>query len=75
MKIMTLIPAYGRDYKAGASLLSDWAQSKDFLIASYGHPFDGKPINKDAISALKLEGYTHVQFRFQQLRKIKVVAL
>jgi hypothetical protein len=43
---VTLIPAYGRDYKSKKAVLADWKAGKDFIIHSYGHRYDGKYINK-----------------------------
>jgi hypothetical protein len=44
---VTLIPAYGRDYKTKKAVLADWKAGKDFIIYSYGHRYDGKYINKE----------------------------
>ena len=33
---MTLLPAYGRDYKSKAAVLADWNAGKDFRIATTG---------------------------------------
>ena len=41
-----LIPAYGRDYKSAKAARADWKANKDFVICCFGHPYDGKPINK-----------------------------
>ena len=35
--MITLIPAYGRDYASAKAVKADWAAGKDFLIAQYGH--------------------------------------
>ena len=63
---MTLIPAYGRDYKTAKAAKADYAAGKDFLIAQFGHPYDGKPANKEDMA-----GAT-VTLRFDSLRKITV---
>ncbi len=44
---LTLIPAYGRDYKTKKEVLADWEAGKDFIIANAFHPYDGKPMNKE----------------------------
>jgi hypothetical protein len=44
---VTVIPAYGRDYKSKKDVLTDWKAGKDFIIYSYGHRYDGKYINKE----------------------------
>jgi len=33
---MTLVPAYGRDYKTACETLIDWNNGKDFKIAATG---------------------------------------
>ena len=33
---MTLVPAYGRDYKSAAAVKADWQAGKDFRIATTG---------------------------------------
>ena len=33
---MTLVPAYGRDYKSAAAVKADWEAGKDFQIAATG---------------------------------------
>lgn len=33
---MTLVPAYGRDYRSKAEVEADWNADKDFRIASVG---------------------------------------
>ena len=42
----TLIPAYGRDYKSKAAALADFEAGKDFMIADFSHPDDGRYANK-----------------------------
>ena len=43
--MLTLTPAYGRDYKNKKAVQADWQAGKDFIIASIMHPYDGKPMN------------------------------
>jgi hypothetical protein len=40
-----LIPAYGRDYENHAELRKDFELGKDFVIADFSDPYDGKPVN------------------------------
>lgn len=64
-----VVPAYGRDYKSQKAVLDDWNAGKDFLICNMFDPHDGLPVNRaDALKA----GYTDIQFRFGQLRKVFV---
>lgn len=42
---VTLVPAYGRDYKSGKAVKEDWKAGKDFQINCIMHPDDGRYIN------------------------------
>ena len=42
---MTVIPAYGRDYKSAKAAREDWANGKDFVIADLFSGDDGRYIN------------------------------
>ena len=64
--MLTLIPAYGRDYKNQKTILADWNNNKDFIIQSITHPYDGKYANK---SDLKKE-HDSVLLRYDKMRKI-----
>lgn len=57
---MTLIPAYGRDYKSAKAAKADWDADKDFIIADFGNPYQGKPINK-----AQLQGSAIIRFNSQ----------
>jgi hypothetical protein len=43
---LTVIPAYGRDYKTAKAAKQDWADNKDFRISNMFSPDDGRYINK-----------------------------
>lgn len=61
---MNLIPAYGRDYQSRIAVLADLKTGKDFVIADVSSPYDGKPVNLQA-----LKGRT-VTVRYSKLRKV-----
>ena len=42
---ITLLPAYGRDYKNSKEVKADWENKKDFIISDYSSPHDGRYIN------------------------------
>lgn len=58
MTLLILSPAYGRDYKSQKALLADFNAGKDFIIRNFGHPYEGKPANKQDLKSQR------VQFRF-----------
>lgn len=68
MAYLTLVPAYGRDYKSGKDVQADWDAGKDFQINDMMHPNDGAYINKP-----QAEKGTTYNIRFKQLRNIKVI--
>jgi hypothetical protein len=68
--VLTLTPAYGRDYKSRMAVLLDLTANKDFIIADASHLWDGKPIN---LSQIREEGHTSVRIRYAGLRKVATV--
>ena len=69
---MTLIPAYGRDYKSKAAVLKDWNANKDFIIADMFHHADGKPTNKADLVNM---GEATATVRYSKLTKLLVIRL
>ena len=65
-KSLTVVPAYGRDYKTAKSARKDWAAGKDFIVSDLFNPFDGKPINKEDAD----RGAIKVQIRFRNSTKL-----
>ncbi len=68
MQYMTLIPAYGRDYKTAKDAKAAFEANKDFMVTSGID--DGRYINREQI-----EPGTTVNIRFKQLRNIAQVKL
>lgn len=67
---LTLVPAYGRDYKSKRDLMADWDAGKDFIVQDMMSPYDGKPINKaDALAA----GVRNVNIRYKRMRSVAVI--
>ena len=66
---MTIIPAYGRDYKSQAAVKQAWKDGKDFKIMSIG-PDDGRYINiQDATSLAHelMQPRLNIMARYNQL--------
>lgn len=70
MPNVTLVPAYGRDYKTAKALLADLNADKDFVVSDFFSSSDGKPCTPRRDFA----GY-RATFRYNGLAKIKVVML
>ena len=69
MQYMTLVPAYGRDYKSKKALLEDFNNDRDFVIADMSR--SGTYTNK---SDLVKSGYAGtVTVRYGNLRKVTTV--
>jgi hypothetical protein len=67
---MTLVPAYGRDYKSGKDVKADFAAGKDFTIADYFSPDDGRVTNREDLLRAKVRS---VNIRYARLTKIVVI--
>ncbi len=70
--LLTLVPAYGRDYKSKKSVLADWNNGKDFTICTMMSPDDGRYINLSDAQTAKMET---VNIRYNSLRSIAVVKI
>jgi hypothetical protein len=63
---VTLVPAYGRDYKSKAAVKADWDAGKDFRIATFG-PDDGRYTSKS-------DWYgKHVLIRYKRLTETVIL--
>ena len=66
---MTLIPAYGRDYKNKKEVLADFDADKDFVIVDLFSVNDGRYVNKSQLSGFS------VMIRYNKLTKVMVVVV
>tara|TARA_Y100001972_G_C7387308_1_gene202458 strand:- start:237 stop:455 length:219 start_codon:yes stop_codon:yes gene_type:complete len=62
MSYLTLLPAYGRDYKSKKSIINDLNSLKDFVISH-----TGQYINKPQFKELNIISFN---VRYDQQRKI-----
>ena len=65
--MLTLTPAYGRDYTTAKAVKADWDAEKDFIIQQFGHRYDGKPANKPQLKGER------VIIRYNRLMKTVMV--
>jgi len=66
--MITLTPAYGRDYKSAKAVKADWQAGKDFIIADWNfHRYSGKPANRSDLEGQK------IMIRYAKLRKVVVL--
>ena len=68
-EMLTVTPAYGRDYKTAKAAKESWKEGKDWIVQNIMSQYDGKPINKEDADK---EGIK-VQLRFCQNRKVTTV--
>lgn len=62
---LTLVPAYGRDYKSQKEVKAAWEEGKDFEIRDISSPYNGKMMSiRDAE-----KGWTY-NIRYSKLMKI-----
>ena len=67
---LTLVPAYGRDYKSKREVMEAWDAGKDFIVQDMMSPYDGKPLNK---SDAKAGGVGNVNIRYKGMRSVAVI--
>lgn len=68
---MTILPAYGRDYKNKKNdILKDWEDNKDFQICDLLSDYDGSYINKHGAKQFDLQ-----EFNVRYAKKTKVAIL
>lgn len=65
---MTLLPAYGRDYKSKAEVIADFDSDRDFIIADVVSPDHGRYVNRPQIP----KGTT-VNIRYARNTKVCVI--
>lgn len=65
---ITLVPAYGRDYKNGKEVQTAWDEGKDFRIEDMSHPNYGAYMNnKDATPGMVLNIRYKKQMNIKQI--------
>jgi len=47
---LTVIPAYGRDYKSAKAVNADFLANRDFLICDMFSPDDGRYVNAEQLA-------------------------
>ena len=62
---LTLLPAYGRDYKSKKAFINDIEANKDFLICN-----TNSYINKDQFKDLNISEF---RIRYNNYRQVKVI--
>ena len=71
-RVLTIVPAYGRDYKNKTAAIADWEAGKDFSIQDY--KLRGYCSNRD-IEAFKKGGIIEINIRYKKLQNIAIIKL
>ena len=65
---LTVVPAYGRDYRTKREVAEAWANGKDFRISDFFSPDDGR-----YVSIRDCPPNTQIHVRYDKLRKVTVI--
>ncbi len=65
---LTVVPAYGRDYKSKKAVLADWNLGFDFQINDLSSPYDGAYVN---VNDKPVD--THLTVRYSSQQKVMVI--
>jgi hypothetical protein len=65
--MITLTPAYGRDYPSKQAVINDLLAGKDFIFNDYSSRWNGKPVN---LPQLLETGTTSVIARYKDNRQV-----
>tara|TARA_Y100000296_G_C5058828_1_gene198700 strand:+ start:56 stop:277 length:222 start_codon:yes stop_codon:yes gene_type:complete len=67
--MITLIPAYGRDYRSARAVKKALQSQIDFRVQDVSSKWDGMVGN---LLNIKTEGYEEVKVRYSKLRKVTI---
>ena len=74
--MITLTPAYNRDYKNKKQVETDFNNNKDFIINDMFSVYNGKACNKSDLYNLGYKDkYKSVKIRYNKLQKIIIIRI
>ena len=62
--VLTVVPAYGRDYASAVDAKAAWLSGKDFKL-----PNGGPYLGLHETATIKSDGFTHVNIRYSKQEK------
>lgn len=75
-KMVSAIPAYGREYTNPKQVEHDWDCNKDFVLMCIALPrWDGRYFNKSQVGELAQMGVERIQFRFNKQRDAHIIPI
>ena len=72
MTYLTVVPAYGKDFKSQKAVKEHFESNGDFLIQDIGSPDDGRYVNKQDLENYSAGPLT-LKVRYKQLREICMI--
>ena len=75
MSTLTVIPAYGRDYKSKKAVIDDWEANKDFKINDIMSRWDGASVNKKDLMSIKNAGEFVSTVNIRYAKRTKRIAV
>ena len=70
--MLTVVPAYGRDYSSKAKVAEAVKSGKDFIIADMSSRWDGRYCNAEQLIE---DGHTSVRVRYKKRTQVAIVKL
>lgn len=68
-KTVTVVPAYGRDYKSAAAVRADYEAGKDFTVRDMFSGYNGSAVNKEDAEREGIQ----LRVRYQKLTKVVIL--
>jgi hypothetical protein len=69
---MTIIPAYGRDYRSKKAVQADLREDKDFVVADISSRWNGSYIN---LSDMRESNIREISIRYAKGTKVAVIRI
>jgi len=71
--MITLVPAYGRDYNKKSDARKDFERNKDFRVKDISSKFDGRVVNLADLQ--QYSDHNNVKIRFDNERRNAIINL
>lgn len=70
MAWLTVVPAYGRDYKSAKAVKADWDAGKDFQIQDMSSPDNGRYVSNRDLEGTNIDT---VKVRYKRLTQVTTI--
>ena len=75
MKILTITPAYGRDYDSAPAAIADFEKGRDFIVVDlFSSPSaNGRYVNINDLKDFRARGkYQQIKIRYKSLKRVAI---